>query len=67
MSSPQPPDPLHPAGSPLGSGYFIVRVRRISGAAFGDVSGVVERLGTGEKREFRSSSELAQVVAEWGE
>jgi hypothetical protein len=51
----------------LGSGYFIVRVRRISGAALGDVSGVVERLGTGEKREFRSSTELAQVVAEWAE
>lgn len=51
----------------MGSGYFIVRVRRMSGTALGDVSGVVERLGTGEKREFRSSSELAQVVADWAE
>ncbi len=51
----------------MGLDYFIVRVRRISGAALGDVSGVIERLGTGEKREFRSSSELAQVVAEWAE
>ena len=67
MSTPQPHQSPHPSGSPLGSGYFIVRVRRISGAALGDVSGVVERLGTGEKREFRSSSELAQVVAEWAE
>lgn len=67
MSTSQPPEPPPPAGSPLGSGYFIVRVRRISGAGVGDVSGVVERLGTGEKRAFRSSTELAQVVAEWAE
>ena len=73
MSTPQQPDPLSPlspppaGGGPGGSGYFIVRVRRISGASAGEVSGVVERLGTGEKREFRSSAELAQVVTEWAE
>ncbi len=67
MSTSQPPESSPPPGSPLGAGYFIVRVRRVSGASHGDVTGVVERLGTGEKREFRSSTELAQVVAEWAE
>jgi hypothetical protein len=49
----------------LGLGYFVVRVRRLPGMAVGECSGLVERLATGEKREFRSKEELAQVVAEW--
>lgn len=67
MSTPQlpgeEPDPLRPSGL----GYFMVRVHRHPGAALGEVTGVVERLGTGEKRPFRSSEELARVVAEWAE
>ncbi len=59
MTPPQPPDTL--------PGYFVVRARRLPGAALGEVSGVVERLGSGERREFRSSAELARVVAEWTE
>ena len=48
-----------------GLGYFVVRVRRLPGMPIGECTGLVERLGTGEKREFKSSEELAQVVAEW--
>jgi hypothetical protein len=48
-----------------GLGYFVVRVRRLPGMPVGECSGLVERLATGEKREFRSKEELAQVVAEW--
>jgi hypothetical protein len=48
-----------------GLGYFVVRVRRLPGTALGDVTGVVERLGTGEKRPFRSSAELSQIIEEW--
>jgi hypothetical protein len=33
----------------------------------GEVTGVVERLATGEKRLFQNSAELARVVAEWSE
>ena len=57
MATPQSPDTL--------PRYFVVRVRRTPGAGIGEVTGFVERLGTGEKREFRSSAELAQVVEEW--
>jgi hypothetical protein len=48
-----------------GLGYFVVRVRRLPGMPAGECSGLVERLATGEKREFQSKDELAQVVAEW--
>jgi hypothetical protein len=65
MSDPQPPPSDVPAGWKSGLGYFVVRIRRLPGAAIGECSGLVERLATGEKREFRSSGELAQVVAEW--
>ncbi len=46
-------------------GYFMVKIRRSGADPGGDISGVVERLGSGEKREFRSCDELARVVDEW--
>lgn len=48
-----------------GLGYFVVRVRRLPGTPIGEVTGVVERLGTGEKRPFRSGAELSQIIEEW--
>ena len=65
MSDPQLPPPDLPAGWKAGLGYFVVRIRRLPGMPIGECTGLVERLATGEKREFRSSGELAQVVAEW--
>ena len=44
--------------------YFMVRVRR-SDAEPGQVTGHVERLGTGEKRGFGSGRDLARLVATW--
>jgi hypothetical protein len=53
--------------------YFMVRVRRTTDAgADGGVppeghplTGVVERLNSGEKRNFASANELLQLVAAW--
>jgi hypothetical protein len=63
MSDAQPPDESAVPGHRLG--YFIVRVRRSVTPGSGEFTGVVERLGSGEKREFRTSDELARVVEEW--
>lgn len=44
--------------------YFMIRIRRPApGAPARTVSGVVERLGTGEKRSFESSEELLHFVS----
>ena len=65
MTDPQPPATETVCATRSGLGYFVVRVRRLPGMPIGECSGLVERLATGEKREFRSSGELAAVVAEW--
>ena|SRR5689334_10073012 len=44
--------------------YYMVRVRRTPDHP-GQVSGQVERLGTGEKRGFASGEQLAGLVAAW--
>jgi len=44
--------------------YYMVRVRRTAEQP-GQVSGQVERLGTGEKRGFASGEQLAGLVAAW--
>ena len=47
-------------------GYFTVQVRVERSADSVELTGVVEELGTGEKRAFTGERELAQVVAAWG-
>ena len=47
-------------------GYFTVQVRVARSADSVELTGVVEELGTGEKRAFTGERELAQVVAAWG-
>ena len=64
MNDAQPPGGSPDAG-PHRLGYFIVRVRRTVTPGEGEFTGLVELLGTGEKREFRTSAELARVVEEW--
>lgn len=44
--------------------YYMVRVRR-SGSDPQQVTGHVERLGTGEKRGFGSGEDLIRLVASW--
>lgn len=63
LRQPSPVDP--PRSSPSGLGYFVVRVRRMPGTALGEVTGIVERLGTGEKRPFLNSMELTRIIEEW--
>jgi hypothetical protein len=56
-----------PAEAATGTfGYFLVRVRRAV-ADGGDCTGIIERIGTGEKREFRDAVELARLVEEWSQ
>jgi hypothetical protein len=43
--------------------YFMVRVTRTEDAA--QLAGLVERLGTGEKRSFSTGQQLLGLVAEW--
>jgi len=54
----------------IGSGgyfdYFMVRSRRLEGPAPRTLSGVVERLRTGEKKPFGSTRELLQLMERWG-
>ena len=65
MTPPQLPEP-DPHAVPVATlGYFVVRVRRASTAEAGQISGIVERIGSGEKRQFASSEELGRVVEEW--
>jgi hypothetical protein len=40
-------------------------VRRPATGGSGEFAGLVERLGTGEKRAFQTGDELARVVEEW--
>jgi hypothetical protein len=49
-----------------GFDYFVVRVSR-SAAQPARVMGLVERLGSGEKRMFDTAEHLAALVAEWTE
>lgn len=46
--------------------YFTIRIQNVAEEA-GErgLSGVIERLATGEKREFGSSSELVELVTAW--
>lgn len=46
-------------------GYFMVRAGMAPGPGPWRVTGVVERLGTGEKRAFASALELASMIEEW--
>jgi len=45
--------------------YFMVRSRRPAEAASTTLSGVIERLRTGEKRPFGSSQELLHLLEGW--
>jgi hypothetical protein len=57
------------AAGVVGYAYFVVRLRRPpprspSPAAIG---GVVERLGTGEKRAFATAAELIEALGAWAD
>ena len=47
--------------------YFMIRVRRKAGKGSepDPLSGVVERLGSGEKTEFEGPDQLIRLIANW--
>jgi hypothetical protein len=47
-----------------GYAYFVVRVTR-GPPARGALGGLVERLGTGEKRAFATAAELIDTLSAW--
>jgi hypothetical protein len=50
--------------APCGFDYFVVRVTRTAGPAT-RVSGLIERLGSGEKHWFYSGEQLTHLMALW--
>ena len=48
-----------------GFSYFMIRLSPGSGESAGEVAGVVERLGTGEKCAFGSGRELVELMSAW--
>lgn len=45
--------------------YFMVRSQQRDGSPPRTLSGVIERLGTGEKRPFRTTGELLRLMEGW--
>ena len=45
--------------------YFMIRVHNVTDAGPRSVSGLVERLGTGEKRSFQDGEELLGLLSSW--
>ena len=55
-----------PAPSPTARfGYFVVQTQVVHDGAGVALSGVLEDLGTGEKRAFSGGDGLARLLAEW--
>jgi hypothetical protein len=46
-------------------GFFMVRLFAGARASGGALSGEVEWMGIGDKREFRGPEELARIIDEW--
>lgn len=45
--------------------YYMVRITRPAAEAPAPMSGLVERLGTGEKQSFGSIDELMRLITDW--
>jgi hypothetical protein len=50
-----------------GFDYFVVRVKRPSGSQPAQVAGLVELIGSGEKRPFDTAEHLVRLVTLWSE
>lgn len=60
MSAPHEPPP-----GAARFGYFVVQTQVVRDATGVALTGVLEDLGTGEKRPFSGGEGLARLVAEW--
>lgn len=52
-------------GQDTGFSYFMVRIQRPGLARQAALSGVIERLGTGETRSFSSGAQLLELLGSW--
>jgi hypothetical protein len=55
------------AGAAVAVEYFMIRVHPDRSAEPPAISGVIERLVTGEKRSFAGAAELVRLLAAWPE
>lgn len=58
-----------PEGQRQGTGfwYFMICIPRAGPARPATVSGVIERLGTGEKRPFADGAQLIELLGSWSD
>jgi hypothetical protein len=61
----RPPPPAGQSDRSLGSAGLVVRLCQAPSTHFGELTGVVEWLATGEQRAFRTPEELRRVLREW--
>lgn len=54
-------------GQDTGFSYFMIRIQRPGPARPATVSGVIERLGTGEKRSFADGAQLLDLLGSWSD
>jgi hypothetical protein len=54
-----------PAGSATGFGYFVLKMRLPPHGETPMCAGVVERLGTAERRSFENADELIRLLSRW--
>ena len=47
-------------------GYFVLQARATRGPQGIEINGILENLGTGEKRSFEGCDALAQLLDTWG-
>lgn len=59
--------PSNESETNAGFDYFVVRLSRSSGSHPAQVTGLVERIGSGEKRPFDTAEHLVQLVTLWSE
>lgn len=64
MTAPQQPK-SSPNTDAVNFSYFLIRVTRGCARGTREISGVVERLGSSEKRVFHTGDGLMQVVTAW--
>jgi hypothetical protein len=58
-------DRMTGAGSTSGFGYFVLKMQRTAPGDPPICAGVVERLGTAERRSFETAEELVRLLAAW--
>jgi hypothetical protein len=58
-----PPTGRQPA--PESFAYFMLRLRHTDGVEDEPLAGLIERLGTGEKRSFEDARELVALLGVW--